>query len=241
MTRKEGGKHSFNIVLPPQIFGTIAEHLECKDPVYFHCMPSGLHYILGIVELFHDNMKIKFPEETAEWVKKSTAKESDNPKQKFKGPDCIKLLECLYVFENKNGDPIRLDIVPYVNCLKSFNKVRKTQFIKSTDIDLDLARRAREEFKADCKIVIEDFDVHAINKIHCVVIHVGQWVEHFKIGLGFVLEHTGEAIHHSFDKHCLNTALIADYKHPGYLGDLKKKTAAYVSGNCRRVPGKRLW
>ena len=55
-------------------------------------MPSGLHYILGIVELFHDNMKIKFPEETAEWVKKSTAKESDNPKQKFKGPDCIKLL-----------------------------------------------------------------------------------------------------------------------------------------------------
>ena len=92
MTRKEGGKHSFNIVLPPQIFGTIAEHLECLDPVYFHCMPSGLHYILGIVELFHDNMKIKFPEETAEWVKKSTAKESDNPKQKFKGPDCIKLL-----------------------------------------------------------------------------------------------------------------------------------------------------
>ena len=68
MTRTEGGKHSFNIVLPPQIFGTIAEHLECKDPVYFHCMPSGLHYILGIVELFHDNMKIKFPEETAEWV-----------------------------------------------------------------------------------------------------------------------------------------------------------------------------
>ena len=73
------------------------------------------------------------------------------------------------------------------------------------------------------------------------VIHVGQWVEHFKIGLGFVVEHTGEAIHHSFDLHCLNTALIADYKHPGYLGDLKKKTVAYVSGNCRRVPGKRLW
>ena len=109
--------------------------------------------------------------------------------------------------------------------------------MKSTDIDLDLARRAREELKADCKVVIEDFDVHAINKIHCVVIHV----EHFKIGLGFSLEHTGEAIHHSFDNHCKNTALIADYKHPGYLDDLKKKTVAYVSGNCRRVPGKRLW
>ena len=113
--------------------------------------------------------------------------------------------------------------------------------VVSTDIDLELARRAREEFKADCKVVIDDFDVHAINKIHCVVIHVGQWVEHFKIGLGFVLEHTGEAIHHSFDKHCLNTALIADYKHPKYLDDLKKKTVAYVSGNCRRVPGKKFW
>merc|ERR1712083_1074867 len=90
-------------------------------------------------------------------------------------------------------------------------------------MDPDLARRAGEEFKADCKVVIEDFDVHAIKKIHCIVIHVGQWGEHFKIGLGFVLEHTGEAIHHSFDRHCLNTALIADYKHPKYIGDLKKK------------------
>ena len=123
VTRKEGGKDHFNIVLKPQIFGTIAEHKDCKVPVYHHCMPSGLHYILGIVELFHDNMNIKFPEETADWVKVSTAKKSDNPKQKFKGPDCIKLLECLYVFENKNGDPIRLDLVPYLNCLKSFNKV----------------------------------------------------------------------------------------------------------------------
>ena len=107
--------------------------------------------------------------------------------------------------------------------------------MKSTDIDLDLARRAREEFKADCKIVIEDFDVHAINKIHCVVIHVGQWVEHFKIGLGFVLEHTGEAIHHSFNRHCLNTALIDNYIHPGYLDDLKKKNCCLCKWKLQKT------
>ncbi len=52
---------------------------------------------------------------------------------------------------------------------------------------------------------------------------MGQWVEHFKIGLGFVLEHTGEAIHDSFDQFCKKKALIADYKNPKYLDDLKKK------------------
>ena len=225
-------------MLPPQVFGTQEEHKECHDPVGHHLMPSPLHYTLGITNHTHDVMKVRFPVLVALWVKIATAKESGNPKMRFKGPECIKLLENLNAFQDRYGNPKLLDLVPYLNFLKAYNEVRKTCYVKKVfdDEDLEQCNDALKKFKIAAKVVIDDFDIHAINKIHSVAIHVGKWINHFKIGLGFVIEQTGEAIHDDLHKYYTNKSLMADPKNDKYLDDLFAKTVAYVSAKSRRVP-----
>ena len=51
---------------------------------------------------------------------------------------------------------------------ESFQKVRLTCFVKKVldDEEIELCHQAMDKFKYDCKIVIEDFDIHAIHSIY---------------------------------------------------------------------------
>ena len=99
-------------------------------------------------------MKIRFPVLVALWVKIATAKESGNPKMRFKGPECIKLLENFNAFQDRYGNPKLLDLVPYLNFLKAYNKVRKTCYVKKVfdDEDLELCNDALKKFKIAAKV-----------------------------------------------------------------------------------------
>ena len=186
-----------SIALETQVFGSLEEHIECGDPVSHWVMPSALHYELNTVNHFEKVMERNFPEETRRWVKISTAKVSGDPKLKFKGPDCMKLLNNLNVFKDRYGNPLNPAMVPYINCLESFNQVRLTCFVKKLldDEEIELCHQAMDKFKYDCKIVISDFDINAIHSIYNCIVHVPKWIDHFKIGLGFVMEQTGESLH----------------------------------------------
>ena len=72
--------------------------------------------------------------------------------------------------------------------------------------------------------------------VNIYIVIVGKWINHFKIGLGFVIEQTGEAIHDDLHKYYTNKSLMADPKNPKYLDDLLAKTVAYTSAKSRRVP-----
>ena len=77
---------------------------------------------------------------------------------KFEGPSCIKLLESVNAFYNKNGEPKIIEMIPYLNALKSFNEVRKVCFIcaEPGDIDVDECKEKIEKFTSDSLVLIED-------------------------------------------------------------------------------------
>ena len=236
--KREDSRLYDSIALEPQVFGSLEEHVECQDPVSHHVVPSVLHYMLNNVNMNYNVMNSRFPEEVARWVKVSTAKESGDPKLRFKGPDCIKLLKNLNVFEDRYGNPTNIEMVPYINCLKSFDKVRETCFVKKIldDDEIEQCHKVMEKFRRDCLVVIEDFDVPAINSMYACVVHVMKWIDHFKVGLGFVIEQTGESLHEDLDIFFKNKAMISNTKNPNYLISLLKNVVAISSEKCRRQP-----
>ena len=104
------------------------------------------------------------------------------------------------------------------------------------DDEIEQCHRAMEKFRRDCLVVIEDFDVLAINSMYACVVHVMKWIDHFKVGLGFVIEQTGEALHEDLDCFFKNKAMISNTKNPNYLISLKKNVVASSSEKCRRQP-----
>ena len=232
--KKDSPDH-FNVIFLPLFFETLEEMKACHLPVFYLCPPSTLHHILGIVELYHDKMAVKWPAETTHWVKKSTAVKSDNPKMKFKGPQCIKLLESVNLFYNKFGDPKDLEMIPYLNALKSFNEARKICFIcaEPGEIDIDECEKKIEKFTSDSLVLIRDFDVNAINKLHECHIHLTEWLREFKMGLGNVCEQTGESGHAYWDKF-VHSRLPKYIDDPEYLPTLRKLVVEYACKHRKR-------
>ena len=150
----------------------------------------------------------------------------------------MKLLNNLHVFNDMYGNPLNPAMVPYINCLESFQKVRLTCFVKKVldQEEIELCHQAMDKFKYDCKIVISDFDIHAIHSIYNCIVHVPKWIDHFKIGLGFVMEQTGESLHEDYDSFVKNKAMISKIDSHKYLESLKKNTVAFMSEKCRRQP-----
>ena len=92
-----------------------------------------------------------------------------------------------------------------------------------------------DKFKYDCKIVINDFDVNAIHSIYNCIVHVPKWIDHFKIGLGFVMEQTGESLHEDYDSFVKNKAMISNIdSEERYLISLKKNTVAFEREKFRK-------
>ena len=225
--RKDGAQY-YNVIHLP-LFAETLEEMKSNDlPVRDFCPPSPLHYNLGIVELYHDKMEEKWPEAVKYWVKKSLAIKSDNPKMKFEGNQCIKLLESLYVFYDGSGTAKIGEMIPYLNCLSSYDEMRKFSFNCDDHIDVDLCRKKIEKFTADSLVLFEDFDVNAINKLHACHVHVMEWIEEYKMGLGNVDEQTGESCHQDFKKFC-NGRLMENIDDPGYLECLRKLVVEYAS------------
>ena len=81
-------------------------------------------------------------------------------------------------------------MIPYLNAMKSFNEVRKICFICAEEVDVDECTQKIEKFTSDSLVLINDFDVNAINKLHECHIHLTEWLEEFKMGLGNVAEST---------------------------------------------------
>ena len=122
--RKDASQYN-NVIHLPLFAETLEEMKSCDLPVRHVCPPSPLHDKLGVVELLHDKMFEIWPKEVTAWVKKSLANKSDNPKMKFEGNQCDRLLESLNVFNDQFGNPKNLAMVPYISALNSFNEVRK--------------------------------------------------------------------------------------------------------------------
>jgi len=223
----------YNVINQPLFFETLEESKNCHDPVSHHSPPSFLHYMLGIVQLFHDEMEKYWPQEVGNWVNSSLARKSDNPKMKFQGLDCVKLLNSIYLFEDNFGNARNFEMVPFLNCLKSFNEIRIICSVKSLEIDLESASRSIEKFKNDCKVIFEDYNVNAINKLHECFCHLLEWLEFFKIGLGFVSEQTGESLHSDFDEYSKRKQIV-NISHPNFLTNLKRNVVAYNSSHAKR-------
>ena len=103
-------------------------------------------------------------------------------------------------------------------------------FIDSTEIDIDLCKEKIQNFNRDCKILIDDFGLSAINKLHECFCHLLPWLEHFQVGLRCASEHTGEHIHSDLFEFCAQKQIL-NKAHPGYLDCLKKLVVAYVSSH----------
>ena len=232
---KKDSPDYYNVIFLPLFFETLEEMKACHIPVFYFCPPSTLHHILGIVELYHDKLAERWPAETTHWVKISLATKSENPKMKFEGPSCIKLLESVNAFYNKNGDPKIIEMIPYLNALKSFNEVRKCCFVcaEPEDIDVEECKEKIEKFTSDSLVLIEDFDCNAINKLHECHIHLTEWLEEFKMGLGNVAEGTGESAHQDFSKFCQGR-LLKNIDDPGYLECLRKLVVEYASKHRKK-------
>ena len=126
-------------------------------------------------------------------------------------------------------------MIPYLNALKSFNEVRKICFVCADpeDIDVEECKEKIEKFTSDSLVLIEDFDVNAINKLHECHIHLTEWLEEFKMGLGNVAEGTGESAHQDFSKFCQGR-LLKNIDDPGYLECLRKLVVEYASKHRKK-------
>ena len=226
--KRQNAKDNFNVIHLPLFLPTLEEMKNCHIPIRHFCPPSPLHNKLGITELFHDEMHKIWPTEVDEWVKKALARKSDNPKMKFEGNQCNRLLESLHVFYDQFGNPKDLGMVPYLNALNSYNEVRKSCFVVSDNIDVDLCRQKLEKFKIDSLVLIKDYNVSAINKLHECHVHFLEWIEEFEMGLGYVDEQTGESGHQDFMDFCKGR-LIEDIDDPRYLECLRKLVVEYGS------------
>ena len=211
-----------NVIHQPLFAEKLEEMLNCHVPVRYFLPPSPLHCKLGVVELFHDVMRKIWPEEVDKWVRKSLAKKSDNPKMKFEGNDCNKMLDSL------NELPKYLAMVPYKNALSSFREIKNYCFTCADHIDVDLAREKIEKFTYDSIVLFKDFDVSAINKLHACHAHLMEWIEEFELPLGHVDEQTGESSHQDFSKFCQGK-LMENIHDDRYLENLRKLVVAYAS------------
>ena len=227
--KRKDGKDYHNVIHLPLFDETLEEMKAREDLKVNHILPpSPLHYNLGVVPLFHKEMEKRWPEAVKNWEQKSHVKRSDNPKMRFEGNDCIKLLENSNVFYDNHGTAKNGEMIPYLNVLSSFNEMRKVSFNCDDPIDVDLCREKIEKFTRDSKVLIKDFEVNAINKLHACHVHLMEWIEEFKMGLGNVDEQTGESSHHDFKKFCQGR-LIEDIDDPRYLECLRKLVVEYAS------------
>ena len=226
--KRKDAKQYFNVIHQP-LFAETLEELKAMDvPVSHYCPQSPLHKKLGVVELLHDKMFEIWPEEVTAWVQASLAKKSDNPKMKFEGRQCDRMLDSLNAFNDQFGNPKDLAMQPYLNALSSFNEIKKSCFNCAEHIDVDLCREKIEKFIRDSLVLFEDFDVNAINKLHACHIHLIEWIEEFEMGLAYVDEQTGESSHQDFNKFCRGR-LMENIDDPRYLESLRKLVVEYAS------------
>ena len=94
---------------------------------------------------------------------------------KFEGPQFTKLLNSLYCFYDDFGNPKNIGLVPYLNAMNSFNEIREICFVNSSVIDLDLSKERIKKFKRDVKVLIDNFDLSATNKLHDCFCHLQEW------------------------------------------------------------------
>ena len=112
----------------------------------------------------------------------------------------------------------RLDLLPKIDCLTKSAAVKEHVF--RIELKLNFPRILNEfknSFSYLQKYVQDIFELNLTIswKVHIAVCHILPYIEEFKTGLGNFADQTGEAIHHQFNKTCINYKCSVNHSEHG--------------------------
>ena len=189
-----------------------------------------LHFLLGIVNKLYDLLGERLSENgcsitTESWSKPLNLIRSEHHGGQFTGENCVKLLENTKALNQLLKTAGALSVGgPIGKCLEAFNTVRKSCFGQtcSPTYKIDIQNFAHAYLDLKLPTIIP--------KVHCVVVHVPQFLElHPGKGLGFFSEQATEHIHSDFECHYSTCKYIRNLDHPEFPHSFQKAVVSYDS------------
>merc|ERR1712115_181676 len=207
---------------------TLEECLECYDLVMEHCPPSELHITLGFTNHLYKEMHQRWPELVLQWASKALCKREPYHGGEFEGNQCKKLLDNTQYLEDSFGNPQIFEMTPFINSLKSFNKIRVGCF--NANYLAPNYKELVDQFRNDYMVLVENFNVSIPSKVHEVFCHVTDWYDrHPDLFLGRFSEQSDESLHSKFKKFCEQRNLIKNVDSPNYGSSLCLAVATFNS------------
>lgn len=151
--------------------------------------PPELHLLLGIVNGLFTHMSNKFEATALKWAKICNVERQVmyGGDGSFNGNDCGKLLNKLDILRNL----CPLECLKFVQAFDDFKKVVKACFSNTLHPNYT-------SYIDDFKRSYLDLEIPITPKVHCVFVHIKEFCEKHKIGLGLVSEQAFESVHSEF-------------------------------------------
>ena len=189
--------------------------------------PPQLHLHVGVVDLtMNAIIAIWGLENVLEWCKENGVMRRGYQGGTFDGNNAKKILERT---ENL-ADCVPVKCLPLVDLLQAFKPIVSGVFGDELRPDFEeLIHNFRECFIATQRYLSENVPEVRINvtwKVHILIIHVPQFLLHFRCGMSRFSEQTGESVHHAMKLILARYSVNED--HPLH-GERLKKTVVEFS------------
>jgi hypothetical protein len=198
-----------NCVGLPLVFD--AEHF----PIHYYIPPPELHIIIGIVTHLFTLLEKDNPQIAEEWRSRCQVQYFHGQKQ-FNGNSSKKLLERTDILQEIDGDN------RFIKLFSQFNVIVSACFGQTLD-------ERYAQYIDDFFDSVNEMNIPMTNKMHVLLFHVKDFINHHNCSLGYFSEQTVETVHFDFSK--FSPRYLDHVRKDNILNALLRTVCAYNSSH----------